>query len=158
MGKTVHPVLLVFYFFLKSLSCSANLFPYELCVFYFVILHDSWHFGICKCHIRQKVVLVVKNLPANAGDKRYSGSIAGLRRSPGGRHGNPSTPVFLPGESHGQRSLVGYSPKGGKESELMWFSTCADRRKGGLSTDSQKISEKGKTERMGKQTDAKACW
>ena len=24
------------------------------------------------------------------------------------------TPVFLPGESHGQRSLVGYSPRGGK--------------------------------------------
>jgi len=25
------------------------------------------------------------------------------------------TPVFLPGESHGQRSLVGYSPKGHKD-------------------------------------------
>ena len=25
------------------------------------------------------------------------------------------TPVFLPGESHGQRSLVGYNPKGCKE-------------------------------------------
>ena len=25
------------------------------------------------------------------------------------------TPVFLPGESHGQRSLVGYSPWGGKD-------------------------------------------
>ena len=27
------------------------------------------------------------------------------------------TPVFLPGESHGQRSLVGYNPKGCKESD-----------------------------------------
>ena len=27
------------------------------------------------------------------------------------------TPVFLPGESHGQRSLAGYSPKGHKESD-----------------------------------------
>ena len=27
------------------------------------------------------------------------------------------TPVFLPGESHGQRSLVGYSPQGCKESD-----------------------------------------
>ena len=27
------------------------------------------------------------------------------------------TPVFLPGESHGQRSLVGYSPWGYKESD-----------------------------------------
>ena len=29
------------------------------------------------------------------------------------------TPVFLPGESHGQRSLAGYSPNGGyKESDM----------------------------------------
>ena len=27
------------------------------------------------------------------------------------------TPVFLPGESHGQRSLAGYSPRGCKESD-----------------------------------------
>ena len=27
------------------------------------------------------------------------------------------TPVFLPGESHGQRNLAGYSPKGRKESD-----------------------------------------
>ena len=35
------------------------------------------------------VVLVVKNLSANAGDIRDVGSIPGLRRSPGGGHGNP---------------------------------------------------------------------
>ena len=29
-----------------------------------------------------------------------------------------STPVFLSGESHGQRSLAGYSPKGCKESDI----------------------------------------
>ena len=28
------------------------------------------------------------------------------------------TPVFLPGESHGQRRLVGYSPWGHKESDM----------------------------------------
>ena len=28
------------------------------------------------------------------------------------------TPVFLPGESHGRRSLAGYSPWGRKESDL----------------------------------------
>ena len=28
------------------------------------------------------------------------------------------TPVFLPGESHGQRSLAGYSPWGHKESDM----------------------------------------
>ena len=28
------------------------------------------------------------------------------------------TPVFLPGESHGQRNLAGYSPWDGKESDM----------------------------------------
>ena len=28
------------------------------------------------------------------------------------------TPIFLPGESHGQRGLVGYSPQGRKESDM----------------------------------------
>ena len=41
----------------------------------------------------------------NVGDL---GSIPGSGRSPGGRKWQP-TPVFLPGESHGQRSLTGYS-------------------------------------------------
>ena len=36
-----------------------------------------------------QVVLVVKNLPANAGDIRELGSIPELERSPGGDHGNP---------------------------------------------------------------------
>jgi len=36
-------------------------------------------------------------------------------RSPGGWRG---TPVFLPGESHGQRSLEGYSPRGHKELDM----------------------------------------
>ena len=35
------------------------------------------------------MALVVKNLPANAGDKRDVGSISGLGRSPGEGHGNP---------------------------------------------------------------------
>ena len=36
-----------------------------------------------------QVVLVVKNLPANAGDIREAGLIPVLGRSPGGDHGNP---------------------------------------------------------------------
>ena len=36
-----------------------------------------------------QMVLVVKNLPANAGDVRDVGSIPGLGRFPGGGHGNP---------------------------------------------------------------------
>ena len=35
------------------------------------------------------MVLVVKNLPVNAGDARDAGSITGLGRSLGGGHGNP---------------------------------------------------------------------
>ena len=48
---------------------------------------------------------VVKNLSANAGD---------VVRSPGQEdpleEDMATTPVFLPGESHGQKSLAGYSP------------------------------------------------
>ena len=51
----------------------------------------------------------VKNLPADPGSLPVSG------RSPGKGYGNP-TPVFLPGEFHGQRSLVSYCPLAHKES------------------------------------------
>ena len=39
-----------------------------------------------------------------------------VRKIPWRRKWQP-TPVFLPGESHGRRSLVGYSPQGRKESD-----------------------------------------
>ena len=55
------------------------------------------------------MALVVKNSPANAGGIRETGSIPGSGKSPGGGHDN-LTPVFLSGESHGERSLVGNSP------------------------------------------------
>ena len=44
------------------------------------------------------------------------GSIPGLGRSPGGRHGNPLQYSCLE-NLHGQKSLVGYSPWGHKESD-----------------------------------------
>ena len=59
-----------------------------------------------------------KELDCNAGDARDVGSIPGLGRSPGRRHGNPP-PVFLPRKSHGQKRLVGYSPWGHKGSDMM---------------------------------------
>ena len=65
----------------------------------------------CVLYWASQVALVVKNPPANAGDIRDMSSIPGSGRSPGG--GQP-TPVFLPGGSHGQRSLAGYSPWGCK--------------------------------------------
>ena len=39
-----------------------------------------------------------------------------VRKFPWRRNWHP-TPVFLPGKSHGWRSLVGYSPWGSKESD-----------------------------------------
>ena len=59
---------------------------------------------------------MVKNLPVNEGDTGDLGFIPGLGRSPGGGHGNPLLCSCL-GESHGQRSLAGYSPWGRKESD-----------------------------------------
>ena len=41
-----------------------------------------------------------------------------VRKIPWRREWQP-TPVFLPGECHGQRSLVGYSPWGCKESDMI---------------------------------------
>ena len=53
-----------------------------------------------------QVALVVKNLPASAGDMN---SIPGLGRSPGEGHGNLLQSSCLE-DPHRQRSLVGYSP------------------------------------------------
>ena len=51
----------------------------------------------------------------NAGD---TGWAPGLGRFPWRRKWQP-TPVFLPMNPHGQRSLVGYSPKGHKELDMI---------------------------------------
>ena len=57
------------------------------------------------------VDLVVKNLPADAGDMD---SIPGLGRSSGAGHGNPLQYSCLE-NPHGQRILEGYRPKGHTE-------------------------------------------
>ena len=56
-----------------------------------------------------QVVLVIKNLLANAGDTRDAGSIPGTGRSPGAGNGNPLQYSCLE-NSNGQRSQAGYSP------------------------------------------------
>ena len=72
------------------------------------MMFPRWHSGkasACQCRRRKKREL----------DPR-------VRKSPWKRKGQ-LTPAFLPGESHGQRSLVGYSPWGGKESDTTeWLS------------------------------------
>ena len=60
---------------------------------------------------------MAKNLPTNAGDIRDTSLIHGWGRSPG-KAWQP-TPVFLPGKSHGQRSLVDYSSWGCKSPDRL---------------------------------------
>ena len=70
---------------------------------------------------------VVKNLPANAGNK---GSIPGSGRSPGEGNGNPLQYSCLENPMDGWRSLVGYSPWGCKEldtTELLHFHFTGER-------------------------------
>ena len=75
---------------------------------------DSWGFGDGHVHT-VKVALVVKNPPANAGDIRSLCLIPGS--------GNPleegiaTHSSILAWRSRGQRSQVGYSPWGCKESD-----------------------------------------
>ena len=52
---------------------------------------------------------VVKNLPINTGDEQAAGPIAPCVMNIPWRKWQP-TPVFLPGEAHGQMSLASYSP------------------------------------------------
>ena len=58
---------------------------------------------------------MVKNPPAYGGDARDVSSISGSGRSSGVGNGN-LLQYFLLEKSHVQRSLVGYSPWGRKES------------------------------------------
>ena len=55
----------------------------------------------------------------SAGDTEDAASLPGSRRSPAGGKWQP-IPVFLSGESHGQRSLAGYGPGDCKESDVIW--------------------------------------
>ena len=63
-----------------------------------------------------QVVLVVKKLPAKAGDMRLKFD-PWVRKIPWRRAWQP-TPVFFLGESNGQRSLEGYSSGGCKELDM----------------------------------------
>ena len=51
-----------------------------------------------------QVVLTIKNLHVNTRDKGDLGLISGVRKIPWNRK-RQSAQAFLPGESHGQRSL-----------------------------------------------------
>ena len=74
----------------KGSSLTQGLNPHLLC-----LLH--WQVGSFTTNATSEA--------CNSGD---TGSIPGSGRYPWRREWQP-TPVFLPGKSHGQRSLVGYS-------------------------------------------------
>ena len=83
---------------------------------------------ISKINIAQ----IALGFPGCSGGKESScnvqdlGSIPGLGRPPWKRERLP-TPVFLPREFHGQRSLAGYSPQGCKDADMteqFSFSKC----------------------------------
>ena len=63
---------------------------------------------------------MVKNPPVKAGDLRNRGSIPGEEDPL--EEGMVTHSSFLPGESHGQRSLVGYSSWGSQTDTTEWLS------------------------------------
>ena len=87
-----------------------------------MLLHISKHFILClkvfihlgggKLAWASQVEFVVKNPSASAGDMthRFNPCVGKIPWRRAWQH----TLVFLLGESHGQRSLAGYSPWGGK--------------------------------------------
>ena len=61
-----------------------------------------------------QVALVVKNLTADKGECKRHGFDSWVRKIPCRKAWQP-TPVFLPRESYGQKSLAGYGPQCCKE-------------------------------------------
>jgi len=80
------------------------------------------HWIIEKAKEFQKNICFYKGFPCSSVRKEFAcsagdqGSIPGLGMIPWRRKWQP-TPVSFPGKSHGQRSLVGCSPWGRKESD-----------------------------------------
>ena len=80
------------------------------------------HFGqpnivlILYMSVYLQVVLVVNNPPANAGDIRMQ--VQSLGWEDPLEEAQKPTPVLLPRESNGQRSLAGYSPYDRKELDM----------------------------------------
>ena len=104
------PILLCSIFLIHSLQCEMTVFIH-LSISY-LPTQNVWH---------SQVVLVVKNPPANAGHISGKNTGVGCHLPPGRvlwRRTWQPTPVFLPGQFHGQRSLVGYRPWGCKESDV----------------------------------------
>ena len=84
---------------------------------------------------------MVKDPSANVGDIGDMGSISGSGKIPWRRAWQP-TPVFLPGESHGQRSLEATAHGVAKsQKQLKWMSTEHSRVKCGKKTIGTQFTE-----------------
>ena len=113
-GKILHVQIWIFF-----VTCTAR---YILCVLYsvhylfmnvliFIIYVYRVFYGV---NLPASLVAhMVKNLPAMQETR-----VRSLGQEDPWRRTWQPTPVFLPGESHGQRILVGYSPWGRKESDM----------------------------------------
>ena len=80
---------------------------------------------LCLCFLSYKirVIRVSRGFPGGSNSKGSAWNVGDLGlilvvgKIPWRKEWHP-TPVFLPGEFHGQKSLVGYSPWGRKESDM----------------------------------------
>ena len=86
----------------RCLVCWRRVFLPIKCLYCFLIMWQA-----------SQVAQVVKNLPVSAGDIHRHGFDPWGGKIPWRRKWKP-TLIFLPGKSHGHRSLVGYGPWGCK--------------------------------------------
>ena len=98
--------------FFQSFPCPCahppSLLPSHLFNKYLLTTIERWD---------SQVVLVVKNPPAKAGDIKDCGFETWVGKIPW-RTAWQLTQLFLPGESHGQWGVEGYSPWGHTESDM----------------------------------------
>ena len=80
----------------------------DVCILFCLYFIYSFYFVFNLAHMAS---LLSADIAGDTGDGGFDPWVGKI---PWGRKWQP-TPVFLPGESHGQRSLAGYSPKGCKE-------------------------------------------
>ena len=125
LGYSLQRAWDVIFLFLMNLHVPHPHFFYRMHSVIMVKLTRILKIFLARFTKQKNTFLLVTNPPTIAGDVRGEGSIPGSGRSPGGRTWQPA-PVFL-GESHGQRSLAGYSPWGHKElatTEWLGMQTC----------------------------------
>ena len=118
-----HPLILNLYLYLglKWVSCKQHIYRSCFCVHWnsLCLLVGAFNLFIFKViidmHVSISIFLaqMVKNLLAMQ-ESKFSPWLEKMAWRREWQH----IPLFLPGKSHGQRSLVGYSPWGCKESDI----------------------------------------